>query len=339
MKICPVCERKIEGRFCSRCFRFVTPWDVSDNTYINQDHDGRKDENCEYHNPKTTQYSRQEYMEPGYEKRIYGGTAARSAKKPSGYSKPITKKQSKNALAVVVGVCLLVGVIQALIVVGLRFWEEDHPPVREPESMAAAAVSMSVAAEEPAKEQEDSRSIKGYLQTISFVTKEESFLGTYYYYDPENIKGLTEYHCDYGHFDMTAEEFYDRFTAFYGEEPLEVSSEDGNNYMLDALTGDDTVFLDTKYEWGYEDFQVEVRADTASNEVHRYAFKASDASDEYYEMVYRWCEEEIPGRFASAEDMKNVFSENRGYVGEVTAEGVSFIVFQMGSYVSVEFGK
>ncbi|MCM1468655.1 MAG: hypothetical protein NC086_10955, partial [Alistipes sp.] len=124
-------------------------------------------------------------------------------------------------------------------------------------------------------------------------------------------------------------------------EPSEtdVSSEAGNNYMLDALTGDDTVSLDTKYEWTYEDFQVEVRADTASDEVHRYAFKTSDASDEYYEMVYRWCEEKIPGRFASAEDMKNVFSENRGYMGEVTAEGVSFIVYQMGTYVSVEFGK
>lgn len=50
MKICPVCDQKMEGRWCKRCHRFVTPWIIKEDIYINERHPSH-DDSCEYHNP------------------------------------------------------------------------------------------------------------------------------------------------------------------------------------------------------------------------------------------------------------------------------------------------
>lgn len=355
MKICPICEKKIEGRFCTHCFRFVTPWDVSDHTYINKSHDAGRDKDCDYHNPKT-QYSRQEYMQPGYEKRIYGGTGAGSTKKqtqPVRQNRPAqaarqtnksvsgvnTKESAKpSRIALIIMIVFLIFVVAPVIFVAIddsrNSWKNRQP---QPEPQSAYSPDVTAEAQTAV---DDSRSIKGYLSAISYVKKEESYLGTYYYYNPEDIAGLTEYHCDNDHFELTVDDFYDRFVQFYGEAPFltkEVSLED-NNYRLDSTVGEDVILLETEYAWEYGTFDVEVYADTASGELHGYSFTADEADDAFYEMLYRWCDGEFPGRFASVEDFKEQISSSGGYFNE-SVDGVRLKVFQMSDYVSMDILK
>lgn len=354
MKICPICEQKIEGRFCTHCFRFVTPWNVGDHTYINKSHDAGRDKDCDYHNPKT-QYSRQEYMQPGYEKRIYGGGGSANTKKQtqpvrqnrpaqasrqtrkrvSGVNTSDSAKPSRVALIIVIAI-LVFAVIPAVI----GFLDDNYHDIWNRDDTNPPAYSTEPAASEPETPAEDSRSIKGYLSAISYVDKEESYLGTYYYYNPDDITGLTEYHCDNGHFDLTVDEFYDRFVQYYGEEPLtieEVSDED-NNYLLDSTAGEDYILLETEYDWEYETFDVEVYADTASGELHGYSFIADEADDAFYEMIYRWCNEEFPGKFASVEDLKDRLSSSGGYLSE-SVDDIRLKIFQMSGYVSMDILK
>lgn len=354
MKICPICEQKIEGRFCTHCFRFVTPWNVGDHTYINKSHDAGRDKDCDYHNPKT-QYSRQEYMQPGYEKRIYGGggsgntkkqtqpvrqnrpaqAARQTQKSSSGVNTPGSAKPSRVALIIVIAI-LVFGVIPVVI----SFLDDNYHDIWSRDDTNLPAYSTEPAASEPETPSDDSRSIKGYLSAISYVDKEESYLGTYYYYNPDDITGLTEYHCDNGHFDLTVDEFYDRFVQYYGEEPLtieEVSDED-NNYLLDSTAGEDYILLETEYDWEYETFDVEVYADTASGELHGYSFIADEADDAFYEMIYRWCNEEFPGKFASVEDLKDRLSSSGGYLSE-SVDDIRLKIFQMSGYVSMDILK
>ena len=50
MKICPICDKRIEGTWCKNCHRLVTPWVIKDDIYINERHPA-KENSCDYHNP------------------------------------------------------------------------------------------------------------------------------------------------------------------------------------------------------------------------------------------------------------------------------------------------
>lgn len=76
VKICPICDGKVVGRWCNSCHRFVTPWEIKSDIHINESHSEKYDDLCEYHNP-TMEFDHQEYMQDGYENRIYGDNESR----------------------------------------------------------------------------------------------------------------------------------------------------------------------------------------------------------------------------------------------------------------------
>lgn len=358
MKICPICEKEIEGNFCRYCFRFVTPWKLHDDIYINKSHSHRQDKNCDYHSPKTV-YSKQEYMQPGYENKIYGSVtpntqaAPKRKQTPSAVSnQPRTRKQ-KSTGNVKKGSGVkgyIVSVIILLILVFLKLTDEGFIDFsdfswfhKEPEPDISYENPAEVSAMEIEEEDEEDNheSIEGYLKTISFVDTVSDHYGTYYYYDPDDIVGLTEYHCDYGHFDMTVDEFEELLLDFFDEEPLEKAEnrEPQNNYLVDDGYGNTVIWLETEYEWDYGNFSVTFSADTASNELHEYEFLCEKADDEFYNMIYRWCERQLPGRFDSGEDFKEALDEASGYLYEFTEDGGRFKVFGMSDFVSVKFSR
>lgn len=49
MNICPICDSRIEGKWCRRCFRFVTPLEIPENLHLNEGHDLKYETDCEYH--------------------------------------------------------------------------------------------------------------------------------------------------------------------------------------------------------------------------------------------------------------------------------------------------
>lgn len=354
MKICPICEKEIEGSFCRNCFRFVKPWTLHDDIYINKNHDRRQDKNCDYHNPRT-EYSKQEYMQPGYENKIYG-SVTKNTRTPSAVpNQPGNQKQrrTENAKKSSGIKGYIAGIIVLLLLVFLKLAYEGYIDFscfswfsKEQEPDISYENSAEVSAVEFQEEDEDDthESIAGYLRTITAVDTVSDHFGTYYYYDPDDIVGLTEYHCDYGHFNMTVDDFKEMFTCFYEQQPQEtqVIRDAQMNYLVEDLYGEPLIWLETEYKWYYGNFSVSVSADTASDELHDYEFKCENADDEFYNMVYMWCDTQMPGRFESAEDFKEAIDEASGYLYEwydSTGEEICFTVFRMADFVTVKFSR
>lgn len=137
MKICPICDKKIDGNWCGSCFKLVTPIHINNGIYINERHPAQTNTNCDYHNPKI-KYDKQEYMQPGYENKIYGntGNAGKNEKSQqpakSRHSvkvqQPVARKTNTSVrqnqkkkvsvgavIAIVYVVFILIGVVFALI--------------------------------------------------------------------------------------------------------------------------------------------------------------------------------------------------------------------------------
>ena len=55
-KMCPICDARINGKYCKVCKKFVTPYEISDGAYINENHfqSDIPHVDCDYHNVKPT---------------------------------------------------------------------------------------------------------------------------------------------------------------------------------------------------------------------------------------------------------------------------------------------
>lgn len=49
MKLCSVCDKKINGSWCKNCHRFVKTYNLADGIYLNESHNPANDRNCTYH--------------------------------------------------------------------------------------------------------------------------------------------------------------------------------------------------------------------------------------------------------------------------------------------------
>lgn len=53
MKLCSICDKKIEGGWCKNCHRFVKGYELSEGIHLNERHDPADDFGCTYHTEKT----------------------------------------------------------------------------------------------------------------------------------------------------------------------------------------------------------------------------------------------------------------------------------------------
>lgn len=49
MKLCSVCDKKINGSWCKNCHRFVKTYYLADGIYLNESHNPKNDKDCTYH--------------------------------------------------------------------------------------------------------------------------------------------------------------------------------------------------------------------------------------------------------------------------------------------------
>lgn len=49
MKLCSVCDKKINGSWCKNCHRFVKTYHLADGIYLNESHNPANDKDCTYH--------------------------------------------------------------------------------------------------------------------------------------------------------------------------------------------------------------------------------------------------------------------------------------------------
>lgn len=116
MKFCPICDQQVAVSWCKTCKKFVKPYELSNDMYINRTHDSHNDADCEYHNPHTNavyEKTKQEYeryqqrnMSSVNSNRITNNTLSRA--KTNGASSTARTSSTKSSKATVIIVVLIV---------------------------------------------------------------------------------------------------------------------------------------------------------------------------------------------------------------------------------------
>lgn len=375
MKICPICDNKISGRWCKNCHRFVNPWELKNDIYINETHASSKDAGCEYHNP-SVQYDNQEYMQPGYENRIYGNAASQTEGKrrgkPARQNQPVQQKQSagekrnsqgktgNNAartvriVVIVYVIIFFLSVIVSLIssmadesgsfsdfigeIVGDNK-EEESVNTGAGEEGGASAEDLNVLVTKEEWEEPD----HDFLSAITPVFTEKTEYGeTYEYYAVSDVQSLN-HACDAMHMDFTIDDFLDMMPAVFLDYDItmEEYSDSTMNYVIGYPSQDYSyVRFETEYRAVCDEFTLVVSSDTSTGEVHSYEFRTYDAQNEFYTAVYSWFEAYIPEAFDSESGMLKFFEdvkETGGYQ-EMECDNCLVSCFLFGEYVTVTVG-
>lgn len=362
MKICPICEGKIDGRWCKSCFRFVTPWELPKGTHINERHSQVYDKNCEYHNP-TIKYDKQEYMTPGYENKIYGNGKRTTQVRPQTqqrpqqqYTRTNTQNNQKKNNGGAKTVRVIIAVYVILMILGVLF--SLVPIILEEvggfEAIQEYVIEMFEDEEEDVevddkeeydwymdweKEEESEESDHEFLSAIEPLYTEKTEYGEVYtYYDASDIQGL-EYSCDDTHMDMNIDDFMDMMSKVFTGYDITIEGYVGedSNYKVTSESGWEYVRFDTIYHAECEEFYIDISVDTATGDIHFYEFGSYNATEEFYKAVDLWFEAYLPDAVTTEDSMSaylKQLGENTGY--EVTeSDEYEISCFVMDEYVSV----
>lgn len=362
MKICPICDNKISGTWCKSCHRFVKPWELKKDIYINETHSSSHDAGCEYHNPSIS-YDRQEYMQPGYENKVYGNATGTQQRKhvqqnqPAGVKRNSQGKTGNNAarivriVVIVYVIIIFLSVIASFIPLVVKQFDSFSDFIGEIVGDNKKEESVNTRAEEEVKNSSEAWEVTqeeweepdhDFLSAITPVSTEKTEYGeTYEYYDVSDVQSLN-HACDAMHMDFTIDDFLDMMSAVLMDYDItmEGHSDETMNYMADYSWDDPYVWFETEFTAVCEEFTLVVSADTSTGEVHSYEFRAYDAQDEFYTAVYSWFEAYVPEAFDSRSDMLKFLDEVKESGGYKEMESNDFLIscFILGGYVSVTVG-
>lgn len=319
MKLCSICDKKIEGTWCKNCKRFVKTYDVSDGIHLNESHNPKNDANCTYHT--TTR------MSTGSTHRTVttqtSGTARSTNSTTAG-----TRKKSKAGKIVAIIICIYVifGVLGTLgpVIVGV-IAENIFETSREDEVEISEDWFYSEADEDFYGSNMFSASFV-MLQALEPVGEETvedgGYTYEYTYYDPEDIKSWSV-RCSGDHFDMVTSEFEQLLGKEFGaSENWEFGEETYSEYNYLCKSGE--------YMWSYFETDVSyyvndallinIDCDTATKDIHVIFFGAdTEVMEEegYMEFYNKVLEELDPEYNGTTEELENevarVTENSEGY--------------------------
>lgn len=295
MKLCSICDKKIEGTWCKNCHRFVKTYDLPEGIHFNESHNPANDANCTYHvdvrkSGNTTQStvnrgtgttsSRQTYTQTTTRTQNSTGTGSTASGKSTG------KKKKGKLVVILIVLYILFNIIGGLIPVitncvgalsdelkeSIREdFDVDDPFAETPEQVDA-------------EYEEKLAAIEKLTPTDEFA--EDDFV--FYYYDPRDIVPLG-FECDESHFDVTVPEF-DEWLADAWVDDYEVEDDISEYYNYYYEDGVETWLSFSLYRDYYADDELAVRVDydTATQKLHMFGFVAAegvDATALYYEAL------------------------------------------------------
>ena len=302
MKLCTICDKKIEGTWCKNCHRFVKTYDLPEGIHFNESHNPKNDANCTYHTDvkrsgtttsttvtrDTGSSSQQTYTRTA----TSTGTGSTSGTTRSSSGK---KKSGKGKLAVILIILYVVfnligGLVPTITNCVDSFSEEFSEGFKEGfEEGMRGDDEHSVETPKPVDTEYEERLIAVKRLTSVDEYEEEDYVLRYY--DPREV-ALLGFDCDESHFDVTVPEF-DEWLADVWTEDYEVEddiSEYYNYYYEDDI---ETWLSFSLYRDYYADEEVAVRVDydTATQKLHMFGFVApegEDASALYYEALKKF---------------------------------------------------
>lgn len=271
MRLCSICDKKIEGTWCKTCHRFVKTYELPSGIYLNERHDPVNDKNCTYHtdSPKA---SAQDHTSSGTQ-RAYTSTTSASA---SGTKETATKKKGKKtALLVVIGYILVncIGIIGPAVG---KVFDNMSERVQEEVSIDRFYEEETEISTEDEQALLDQAYRDIMLQGLTPAYQAEEELYEIRYYKPEEIRGIG-YPCDSAHFDMSFKEF---------EMWLHANWTDSFEYADDISMYSNYCYITDEFSWvqfscyrdyyASDDFAVRVEYDTTTEQLHATGFVAKD---------------------------------------------------------------
>lgn len=268
MKLCTICDKKIEGTWCKNCHKFVKTYEISNSIYLNERHDPMNDKDCTYHTDTTktiVRESKNTGTQRTYTSSTASGTSRSSAK----------KKGKKTALVAVLAYIIIMSlgiILPKLASMTNRISEGFREEIFEDE-IYEEEIELS-----PEERQYllDMINRNAALQELTPVYHVEEDDYEILYFDPEDIKGIG-YPCDSVHFDMSFEEFETWLTVNWTDafEYVDDISRYGNYYYA---SGDYSQVQFSCYRDYYDsdDFAVRVEYDTTTKHLHAAGVVARD---------------------------------------------------------------
>ena len=276
MKLCTICDKKIDGTWCKTCHRFVRTYDLPEGIHLNESHDPKNDANCTYHTDVKPQRSsstttRQTYTQTS------AGTRTSTQNTASG-----KKKKSKGKVVVILIVLYVaINFIGAFIptitncvsAISEEFKEGFHEEYEPGDALDKTPEEVTPGLELSYEEKLDAMDALKPLEEYA----EDDYV--FRYYDPRDIAELG-FACDEAHFDMTVPEFEEWLNDNWLDEyEIEEDISEYYNYYYE----------DEIYTWLYfslfrdyyaeDDFAVRVGYDTATRQLHMFGFVATEDVD------------------------------------------------------------
>lgn len=325
MKLCSICDRKIEGTWCKTCKRFVKTYDISDDIHLNQSHDPKNDTGCTYHTT-TAGNTYRTTSNTGTAANRTGTTTYRTQtsntanRTTSTTSTQATKSKAGKIVAIVVVVYVLMGMIMPLLANGV----------------IKGIISDIFESEDEAYEFEtdtpelDVSAAQFFLQNVkpvdTEVREEESTTFTYSYYNPETI-AISDISCDAFHFDFEIDDLDKFMEEYFGDRERWYTEEETlpeTNYLMEYNDEAFAYFETDRYYEFEESLMLSVDYDTASEKMHGLLF-AADAfeteSEDYYAiyhaLVKKLDREYDDSKLSLARKIDRAIQDAEGGYGEV----------------------
>ncbi|MBQ8798516.1 MAG: hypothetical protein IJZ55_03000 [Lachnospiraceae bacterium] len=278
MKLCVICDKKIEGKWCKNCKRFVKSYELSNGIYLNESHDPLNDSECTYHDfPKQTTTT--------YEKRSETARSMMSTVTSNRTGKSATGKRTGKKIAAVIGVfyavVVVIGIIGTVASEKTNEFEEEiqaefsEYPYDENWVWTEQDVISSELEQLLLSTKEKLEALE-QVNPVEVVEEEEYEIR---YYEPKELMALGV-PCTETHFAKTLSQF-DRWLKENWTEQLMVE-EDVSPYYNYYYEDSEYVWLTfSSFRDYYSDDEFAVRAnyDTATGQLHMVGFVSTLEND------------------------------------------------------------
>lgn len=274
MKLCSICDKKIEGVWCKNCHRFVKSYEIADGIYFNESHDPDNDADCTYHVFEKKEGKTGSATVRGAAVTVKQGNTVRTAVgQNSAAEKKVVNKKVKIVLGVV-AIYILILVISAMV-----------SAVTDMVENMGEAFEYGGSYEDMDARRYASEAFMALADVVPVYSEEDDGYCCYYY-NPEEIKALG-IACDLQHFSVTAEELdeliHSQFNGLCAY--TDVTTEE-SNYAGEYKESSAWAYFNTyRYYEQQERLLLDVAFDTATQELHN-VWCYSDTQKDYMAFYY-----------------------------------------------------
>lgn len=298
MKLCSICDKKIEGTWCKNCKRFVKVYDVSNDMYLNESHDPKNDVGCTYHTPMTTTRTT---ASTGTSRANSGTNTHRTTATQttrtttSTATTPAKKSKAGKIIAIIVGIYVVLALLSSVVPLLMNGFIKDMFSEAFEKEKEEYEVEVDVDIPGISIPEPDVSVASIFLSSVkpvdTEVYEEGGITYEYSYYDPETI-AITGVSCDGAHLTIEIEELDDLLEQYFPDTENWYTEEEAipeNNYLMEYDGASRAYFETDRYYELSESLMISVDYDTASGKLHGILF-AADAyeteTEDYYAIYH-----------------------------------------------------